>query len=254
MKMPLTESFREQLRSGKTLIGTFITLPSPEVGELLAGAGFDWLFLDMEHAPFSVRDIQHIVRAASPCPCVVRTPSADDVWIKKALDTGTAGIIIPHVNSAETAVQIVRSAKYPPLGTRSAGISRAQGYGSRFQEYLATANDQIAVILQIEEVGGVSQIDSIVRVPGVDAVFVGPYDLSGSLGKPGRVDDKDVMEEIEKLRKACRSASIPIGVFGVNADAVMPYIDRGFTLIAAGSDTLLLIESAGRLLDNIQRS
>ena len=102
--------------------------------------------------------------------------------------------------------------------------------------------------------GGVSQIDSFVRVPGVGAVFVGPYDLSGSLGKPGRVDDKDVMEEIEKLRKACRSASIPIGVFGVNADAVMPYIDRGFTLIAAGSDTLLLIESAGRLLDNIQRS
>ena len=249
----MNSSFRDKLKNKDLLLGTFLTLPSVETAEILSHAGFDWLFVDMEHGAFSVRDIQSVVMATEPrCPCVVRTPSDDDVWIKKVLDTGAAGILIPHVDSREMAERIVASCKYPPAGVRSAGLGRAQGFGLSFVEYVGSANESVAVILQIEDIEGVRQIESIVNVPGADAIFIGPYDLSGSIGKMGHVEDEEVIRHIEYVQTVCQEKSIPLGIFGMNAEAVRPYIEKGFTLITAGVDALFLSNSGKALLSELR--
>src|SRR4051812_17797805 len=136
----MTHDFRARLRRGDRLLGTMVTLPSPEVAELMAAAGFDWLFLDAEHGVLEARDLQGLLQGAGAAvPCLVRIPGAAEIPIKKALDVGAAGVIAPQVNSAPLAEQVVRHAKYAPLGTRGVGVGRAQGYGLRLADYLATA-------------------------------------------------------------------------------------------------------------------
>ena len=249
----MPSSFKQRLKNGELLIGTFYTITSPDVAELLTIAGFDWLFVDMEHSPFTVQDVQRVVQITeSKCPCVVRVPSDDDVWLKKILDTGAAGILVPHIRSAKQVEQIIKSCKYPSVGDRSVGVGRAQGYGLRLQEYIERANEDIAVIMQVEDVEGVENIEEIIRVPGVDGIFIGPYDLSGSMGKLGKVRDDDVLSEIDKVSDACKKVNIPLGVFGVSVEHLSYYIDRGFTLIAAGADTLFLGRAAKETLEHLK--
>jgi 2-keto-3-deoxy-L-rhamnonate aldolase RhmA len=134
--------------------------------------------------------------------------------------------------------------RYPPAGSRSVGVGRAHGYGLRFGDYLARANEQTTVVVQVEHVDGVDDIESIVWVEGVDAVFIGPYDLSASLGKPGQVNDPAVLSRIARVRDACRGAGRPLGIFGMTADAVAPFQAQGFTLLAVGMDTVFLGHAA----------
>jgi 2-dehydro-3-deoxyglucarate aldolase/4-hydroxy-2-oxoheptanedioate aldolase len=253
--MPISSppDFRQRLLAGERLIGTLVSLGAPEVTELLAGLGFDWLFIDTEHAPFDALGAQSLLQAAgSNCPCVIRVPVGDEVWLKKALDIGAAGVIVPQVNSAEQAEHVVRLCKYPPEGTRGVGIARAHGYGERFQDYVAKANQEVAVIVQAEHIDAVKDINAIVKVKGIDAVFIGPYDLSASMGKPGQVGDPEVRAAIERVRKACMKRSIKLGIFGVSAEAVLPYLDQGFSLAAAGVDVLFLSRGAKSLLAQFQ--
>jgi 2-keto-3-deoxy-L-rhamnonate aldolase RhmA len=242
-------SFRKKLRQKRLLIGAFQTLSCPEVTEILLETGFDWIFVDAEHAPYSLQDVQRILQTAEGrCPCVVRVPFKDEIWIKRILDTGPAGVLIPHVSSVEDAQEIIQMCMYPPEGRRSCGISRAQSYGMKFQEYVKNANQEMAVILQIENIDGVKNIESIVEVPGIAAVFVGPYDLSGSIGKLGDVTDPEVEESIKKVKAVCERAGLAAGIFGVDAEAVKPYIEMGYTLIAVGADTLFLGKEAMQTL------
>ncbi len=183
----MLHEFRKRLLRGDRLIGTMVTLPTPEVAELLATVGYDWLFLDAEHGVFDAQTLQALLQAAgSSTPCLVRVSAPAEVPIKQALDIGATGIIVPQINSAAQAEQIVRWAKYSPMGTRGTGIARAQGYGWTLGDYISVANEQTAVVVQAEDVDAVREIEAIVRVPGIDAVFVGPYDLSASLGVPAR--------------------------------------------------------------------
>ena len=245
--------FRARLRQGDRLIGTMITLPSPEATEVLASVGFDWLFLDAEHGVLSTHDLQALLQAAGPAmPGVVRVAAAAEVPIKKALDIGAAGIIVPQVNSAAQADQVVRLARYSPLGMRGVGVGRAHGYGLRLQEYLASANDQVAVIVQVEHIDAVMQIEAIVGVPGIDAVLVGPYDLSASLGRLGDVAHPDVLAAIDRVTRVCHDAGVRLGIFGVSAAAIEPYLARGYTLLVAGVDTLLLGQAAQALLGQLK--
>ena len=136
-------SFNERLRNEETLIGTIVSVPSPEVAEVLSLAGFDWLFIDMEHGAIDITAAQHMLQAADAVtPCLIRVPSQEEVWIKKCLDMGAAGIIVPHVNSADEARRVLAWAKYPPRGSRSVGIGRAHGYGPRFLDYMNRANEK----------------------------------------------------------------------------------------------------------------
>jgi 2-keto-3-deoxy-L-rhamnonate aldolase RhmA len=231
-----------------------MTLNSPAVAELMAEAGFDWLFIDAEHSTMDTSEMQAMLQAASPTPCVIRLTAGDDVPIKKALDIGAAGIIVPQVNSADYARRIVQSAKYAPVGQRGLGIGRAHRYGLKLREYMQTANDDTAVIVQAEHREAVANIEAIVKVEGVDGVLIGPYDLSASFGRPGAVDHPDVRGAIERVRAACKSAGLPIGIFGLTADAVRPYIDQGFTMIVAGVDTVLLGNAATALVVALRSS
>ena len=246
-------NFAAKLRAGEQLIGPLISLRSPEVVEILAKTGFDWLFIDAEHGAFDPHDAQAMLQAAGECPCVIRVPASDEVWLKKALDIGAAGIIVPQVHSVEQAERIVRMCKYSPQGSRGVGIARAHQYGIEFEEYLEKANQQTAVILQAESREAIDQIKSIVQVSGVDAILIGPYDLSASLGKLGQLSDPEVVEAIEQITTACLDADIRLGIFGVNAEAVRPYLSKGFTLITVGVDVLFLLASATTTLEQVKK-
>ena len=251
----MTQGFRARLKRGDKLLGTMVTLANAASAEVLASLGFDWLFIDGEHGPLETRELTEILQAVGDrTACIVRVPEAAEVPIKKALDLGAHGIIVPQVNTAKQAASVVRWARYAPEGARGVGLARAHGYGVRFREYLSAANREIAVIVQAEHAHAVENIDAIVRVAGVDAVLLGPYDLSASLGKMGQVDDPQVVEAIGRVTEACRAVAMPLGYFGVTAAAVQPYVARGYTLIVAGVDTLYLANGARALLEELREA
>jgi 2-keto-3-deoxy-L-rhamnonate aldolase RhmA len=245
--------FRERLENGELLLGTIMALPSADVAEILSQVGFDWLFLDMEHAPYSLRDVQRICQAVGGrSACIVRIPDKSEIWVKRVIDIGPDGIIVPHIDTAEETERIIRWALYPPRGIRSAGIARAQGYGMKMDEAIRNSKAEMLVIPQIEHVDGVKNIEEIVRVEGVQAVFVGPYDLSGSLGMLGQVGDPKVQSKVKHVADVCRGANLKSGIFGLDAESVKRYVEFGYTLIALGADTLMLGEAAGKVVRSIR--
>jgi 2-dehydro-3-deoxyglucarate aldolase len=251
----MSAGFRQRLLRGDRLVGTLLSLPSAELAEIAADAGFDWLFLDMEHGALGPADVLRIVQAVhEPCACLVRVPEAREMWVKKALDTGAAGIIVPHVDNAEEAGLAVRWAKYPPRGGRSVGFSRANRYGTRFQENIEAANAETVVVAQVEHIDGVRRIDAILAVPDLDAVFIGPYDLSASLGKPGQIQDPEVREAIRAVATACAGRKIPVGIFAAALPAAHQAVADRYTLICAGIDIGLYARSAAELAGGLKRS
>jgi 2-dehydro-3-deoxyglucarate aldolase len=249
----MAHEFRARLQRREQLLGTMITLASAASAEVLAGLGFDWLFIDGEHGPLETRELLEILQAVShKTACIVRVPEAAELPIKRALDLGAHGIIVPQVNTAEQAANVVRWSRYAPEGARGVGLARAHGYGQSFREYLGAANREIAVIVQAEHVRAVENIEAIVRTPGVDAVLLGPYDLSASLGRTGEIEHPDVVKAIGRVTDVCSAAGIPLGYFGVTAAAVQPYAARGYTLLVAGVDTLYLANGAKALLKELR--
>ncbi len=249
----MRDTFKCKLVRQDLLVGTIVTLSSPEIGEILCGAGLDWLFVDLEHSTMSIKDAQAILQAtASHVDCVVRVPLNDDVWIKKVLDIGASGVIVPLIRTAEEAQRAVQLCKYPPEGLRSVGIGRAHGYGEKFQDYIESANDEIAVIIQIEHIDAVNNVEKILNVSGIDGLFVGPYDLSASMGKIGQTTDPDVQEAILQVKRAATRARMPMGIFGASAEAVKPFVESGYTLIAVGMDTLLLGSAAKNIMAQLK--
>ena len=251
----MNHTLKSRLAQRDVLVGPLITLSSPEVAELVGQVGFDYLWIETEHAPMDVSQAQMMIQAVGGrCPCVVRVPENAEVWIKKALDVGCDGIVVPQVKSAAEAEAAIKCCLYPPAGQRSVGIGRAHGYGMSFQEYVAAANDRLAIILQVEHVDGVRNVESIVNTPGIDAVLVGPYDLSGSMDLLGQVDHPRVVEAIREIKRYCDAAGVPAGIFVSDPQAANRYIADGFTLIALGTDALYLWQSARQALDQVQRA
>jgi len=249
----MNDNFRDRLLRGDRLIGTLLSLPSPELVEIASDAGFDWLFLDMEHGALETRDIQRLVQAArEPCAPLVRVPENREMWIKKALDTGAAGIIVPHVNSAEDAVRAVYWGKYPPEGGRSVGFSRSNLYGTRFQESVESANAETVVIAQVEHIDGVQAIEAILDVSGVDAVFIGPYDLSASLGKPGRIQDLDVRDAVRAVAAACAHRKVPAGIFAMDIPGALKALEEGYSLVCSGIDVGLFSQAAAAIIRGLK--
>ncbi|MCH2211015.1 MAG: aldolase/citrate lyase family protein [Fuerstiella sp.] len=246
-------NFRTRLRNGERLYGTMVTTPAPAVAEILADVGFDWLFIDGEHGALDIAQILSILQAADDrIPCIVRVPVADEVWIKRVLDLGAAGIVAPQVNTTETATAVVNAARYAPEGGRGVGLARAHGYGTGFREYMQNANEQTTVIVQAEHAMGVANIESIVAVPGIDAVLLGPYDLAASLGKMGDVNDPVVTEAIDRVTTVCRTAEMPLGYFGITPEAVQPYVELGYNLIITATDTLFLSAAAEKTVRTLR--
>jgi 2-dehydro-3-deoxyglucarate aldolase len=249
----MPDNFRSRLKNHEKLVGTMVTLPTPSTAEILADLGFDWLFIDGEHGPLEIPDILGILQAVSHrTACIVRVPAGDEVPIKKVLDLGAHGVIAPQINTADQAADVVRFSRYTPAGGRGVGLARAHGYGFRFQEYVESANDTVSVIVQAEHAQAVENIEQIVQVEGVDAVLLGPYDLAASLGKMGQVDDPVVTDAIDHITKTCQAVGMPLGYFGVSAEAVTPYAERGYTLLVGGVDVLFLGGGAKRMHDALR--
>jgi len=240
---------RERLGRGETVVGSIVSTASPDVAEAMALVGFDFLWIEAEHAPLGFTEVQTVIQAVGGrAPCLVRIPENAEVWFKKALDTGCDGLVVPQIRTADDARRAVRCAYYPPLGERSVGITRAQGYGATFLEYVESINDRLLLVLQVEHKTAVEHVEEIVRVPGIGAILIGPFDLSGSLGLLGRTTHPEVESRIETVRVACQTADVPLGIFAVDAPTAHRYIDRGFRLIALASDLTFLQRGAGEAL------
>ncbi len=244
--------FSARLRAGELLRGTMLTLPSPEIADMVSRCGFDWLFLDGEHGSPTTLEWQRLLMAiGGRCASLLRVPSLGEEPIKTALDLGVDGVIVPMVNSAQQARDAVAWSRYPPQGRRGIGLARAQGYGLEFADYMQHANERIAVVVQAEHIDAVENIEEIAAVDGLDAVFVGPYDLSASLGKTGEVDDPEVISAIERITQVCRARGLALGYFGVSAESVLPYVERGFNLVCAGTDAGFVTAGAAEVLQQL---
>ena len=246
------KSFRQRLLGGDLLLSTLISFPSQEVVELLSKLDFDWLFIDGEHGPFDTLQMQHMLQAAAPCPCMIRVASHDLVSIKRALDIGAAGIIVPQIKTAEEARVAIQASKYPPKGIRGIGLARAHEYGISFSSYLDNADQELCVVVQAETREAIDNIEEIAALEDLDAIFIGPYDLSANLGFIGQTKHPEVVSAIQKVERVCKKENIKLGYFGVDAESVRPYIDKGFTLITVGVDSLLLLDSTQEMLTKLR--
>jgi len=233
--------------------GGWLQIGHPAPAEIHARLGFDWVCADLEHGIIDLETVAGVFRALSGSECVpvARVPANDAVWIRRCLDAGARAVIVPMVNSAEEAERAVRAAKYPPRGERGFGYCRANAHGADFAEYARTANDETAVILQVEHIRAIENLEAIAAVADVDALFVGPYDLSGSLGVPGNVEHPAVLAALGRFRTVCRERGMAMGMHLVRptGDKVRRSLAEGHTLLALGLDTVLMEAAAGQALD-----
>ncbi len=225
-------------------IGSWIQLGHPAVAEIMASAGFDWLAIDLEHSTITLHEAEDLIRVIDLKGVVplVRLASNNAEQIKRIMDAGAHGVIVPMVKSQDEARAAVRAVKYPPQGERSIGLARAQGYGVDFARYFEWQRDQSLVVVQIEHIDAVNNLESILTVPGVDAYIVGPYDLSGSMGLPGEFQAPQFLEAMVQIRSVSEKLRVPGGVHIVEPDpqALKQCIDEGNQFIAYGVDTRML--------------
>lgn len=237
-------SFRELVLGDRPTIGSWLQLADAAATEMMAKTGFDWLCIDLEHTATSVSQMADLVRIGdlAGVPMLVRLSGHDPVQIKRALDSGVRGIIAPTVNTADQAAAIVEAAYYPPRGRRGVGLSRAQSYGTGFDEYRTGAAEDIVVIAQIEHVDGVANLDEILAVDGIDGYFIGPYDLSGSVGKPGQFDDPDVKAALDRAAEFIDRPGTVAGIHVVDPDVtkLRAALDQGYDFVALASEMLIL--------------
>jgi len=246
---------KELWREGKAAIGTWLALGSPIVAEIIANLGFDWVVVDTEHAAIDIETTQAIIQAISYTNTVpiVRVPWNDPALIKRALDAGAYGIVVPMVNSREDAVKAVQASRYPPVGMRSVGGPRFRLYGG--VDYFEHANEEILVIVQIEHIDAVNRIEEILSAKGIDAYFIGPNDLAASLGVKLGLDNPDPrhIAAVNKVLEAGKRCHIPGGIQVGSPEAVNQRIAEGFQFIALSSDEHFLRSTASASLSKLVR-
>lgn len=245
--MSMNRSLAARLLEGDRLIGTVVSLPSPEVAELLSACGYDWLFIDLQHGAADTLAAQRMLQAAR-CSCLIRVADASSASIQRALDIGAEGVIIPGLKSAAEVELAVAACRYPPMGTRSVGSGRAQGYGHNLRGYVHEANLDVLVVPQIGHIDAVHDIEAIAAVAGVSALFVEPLDLAASLERPGMADGNEVSAAIHRVIQVCTEAERRVGVFAPDADAAARRLEAGYTLVAVASDTAMLGQRARDLV------
>lgn len=225
-------------------LGSWITLNHNSIAEIMSVSGFDWLCVDMEHSVTDYSEAQMLIATiqSKGIKAYVRVGENNNRIIKRVLDAGADGIIVPMVNSKEDAIDAVKSVKYPPLGTRGVGLARAQGYGFDFENYKNNKADNIKLIVQIEHIDAVNNLEDILSLDGIDGTFIGPYDLSGSMGKPGNYNDDDVIEIIRKYEDTAKKYNKLIGYHIIEPDynLVNEKVESGYNFIAFSLDTLFL--------------
>lgn len=239
---------KSKLSQNDLTIGTWLTIPHPSVVEILSTAGFEWITIDMEHAAIDVQTMQNLIAhiQGNGMEALVRVSKNEEVIIKKAMDAGANGVIVPMIKNKEDAQKAVSLVKYPSEGIRGVGLSRAQHYGIGFESYQEWLKNESVVILQIEHIGAVDQLEEILDVEGVDGLIVGPYDLSASMGKPGKFNEADVIEAIDKVKRIAVKKNVPFGfhVISSNHEELIEKVKQQCTLLAFSLDFFFLGDKA----------
>jgi len=245
---------KQRIIDKELTIGSWLSLADTDVAEMMAESGFDWLVIDREHSSIGLREMSRLIQIIDLAGSVplVRVGVNDPLHIKQALDSGAKGIVVPMVNSVDMAKAAVQAAHYPPKGTRGVGLYRAQGYANSFDSYMKDVANDIIVIVQIEHYSAVDNIREIMNVDGVDAFLVGPYDLSGSYGKPGNFNDSEVVKALNIVEHYCINGDKSSGIHVVHTkDDIDKRIKQGFKFIAYGSDMVFLSEKINNVMEKI---
>ena len=248
----MKNKFRKALLERKLTLGAWMQIGHPAVAEIFAKAGFDWICVDLEHGAIELETMTNIFRTldAFDTVPVARLPFNDPIWIHRSLDAGARALIIPMVKTAAEAENAIKEAKYPPRGVRGFGYSRANMHGMDFDNYIKTANDEIAMIMQIEHKDAMGNLEEIVNVDGVDGLFIGPLDLSGSMGITGQMKAPEMISALEKYRNVASGANMSFGMHIVRPDKenIKESIEQGYTMIALGLDNVFLDEASKKAL------
>ncbi|MDQ7820737.1 MAG: aldolase/citrate lyase family protein [Armatimonadota bacterium] len=250
----LVNKVKQLLADGRPAIGQWVSLPSPQVAEILALAGMDWLVIDAEHGPADWETVEDIVRAldGTGVTPLVRVPANDPALIKRALDRGALGVVVPLVHTASQAQAAVAAARFPPEGIRGVAGTRASRYGRDLPQYLAEWNRQVLVACQVETPEAVRQAEAIAAVPGVDVLFVGPSDLSANLGCFRQFDHPEFVAALERILAAARAHGKVAGIMAGGAEDALARIDQGFRFVSVGSDTRMLASAAASAHDRVR--
>lgn len=249
---------RKRLLAGEVVIGSWISSASPIVAELMADAGFDFLCIDVEHSAVDLAHVQQIfqaIAAGNPrCAPLVRLHGVDYALVKRFMDAGARGVVAPLVTTAAEVQVLLNAVKYPPLGNRGVGYCRANRYGRTLPTEFAQANDLNLVAVQIEHIDAVNALDEILGVEGVDAAFIGPYDLTASMGITAEFDHPDYLKAKNRILEACRRHGVAPGIHVVQPDhdALRLAIEEGYRLIAYSLDITILGAGCDQAVANIK--
>ena len=250
-------NLKRKLKQNKLTIGSWITLTDTAIPEIMSKAGFEWLVVDMEHSAITLDKAFGLIQVIRLCglPALVRVSSNDPDIIKRVMDCGASGVIVPMVNTKDDAEKAVQAVQYPPTGKRGVGLFRAQGYGLDFENYKKWLKKESIVIVQIEHKDAVDSIDEILSTEGIDGIFIGPYDLSGSFGYPGEYEREDVKNALKRVISAAKKSKIPAGFHVVNPDVldVRRKAREGYKILAYSFDALLLGTTCKESLKKIRK-
>jgi len=237
------------IKNKKLIVGSWINTASPVAAEIMSAAGFDFLVVDAEHSAVDISQAQSLfqaIKAGNPnCTTIIRLPGNQYSETKRYLDAGAMGVLVPLVNTMEEAEEVVRSVKYPPLGERGVGFGRSHGYGFQFDEYMSRANDDIFICIQIEHIRGVENLDKILSVKGIDAVFIGPYDLTASMGITAQFNHPKYLSTLNHILTKCKEFGVFAGIHVVQPDpqSVNDRVKEGFSMIGYSLDITMLGQS-----------
>jgi 2-keto-3-deoxy-L-rhamnonate aldolase RhmA len=249
-----SHTFASRLNGSNAPIGTWLMSGSASTAEALGYAGFDWLLVDMEHVPIEYRDLWHLLQAiqcggAQP---IVRVAANDPVLLKRALDLGSFNVMVPFVENAAQAQAAVDAVKYPPFGTRGfAAVHRASRYGT-WADYGKEANDAVTCILQIETPNALANLEEIAAIPGVDALFLGPGDLSAACGHIGNPGHPQVQMMISDAIVRAKKIGMPMGIVGGTPELVQRYLEQGYAFAAVASDIAMMMKKANEFLTSLK--
>ncbi|MDR1649210.1 MAG: 4-hydroxy-2-oxovalerate aldolase [Synergistaceae bacterium] len=254
--MMIRSALKKRLLAGEAALGTFVGTDSVDLVEILGNSGFDFVILDMEHAPGTPQSIMGQIRAAEGrgMSVVTRLPNIGRTTVLRALDTGVSGILAPQVNDAETARAFIDASLYPPLGCRGFAAARAAGYGSAISipDYLEEANSDLLRAVQCETEQAVRSIDVIAALGHIDMIFVGPYDLSLSLGVPGDIFHPKMISSVDTILAACKKQGKLTGVYVSTPEEAKKRLEQGFTFIAYSMDTLIFSAAAKNVVNAVR--
>jgi 2-dehydro-3-deoxyglucarate aldolase len=239
---------KEKLQKKELSIGSWLTIPHQAVIEILSTAGFEWLAIDMEHSPISIETIMNLIGhiQGNGMQALVRVSKNEEVAIKRVLDAGADGVIVPMIRNKAEAIEAVGYVKYPPIGKRGVGLNRAQKYGTAFDTYQQWVKDEVVVIAQIEHIDAVNNLEEIFSVEGIDGIIVGPYDLSASMGYPGEYDREDVKEALARVDEITKRLDKPLGFHVIDSgyEKTLDKINNGYSFLAFSLDFFFLGDKA----------